>query len=108
MTSNFKQEIFRSRKYHTWILKQPCMFCGRGGRNESGYPTERDHVGPRGLGQKCDDRIVIPACTRCHPYRQKYDWKGLKRETGILWNMEDIWKAVVKYLCKYLDEGGVF
>lgn len=87
----------------------PCMFCGlSNGQNESGYPTEVDHVGQRGLGQKCDDRLSIPACTRCHSYRQKNDFKGLEKVTGKEWGWADIWKQISTCVLKYIDEGRKF
>jgi hypothetical protein len=38
-------------------------------------PVEADHVGPRGLGQKSDDRFVIPLCTGHH--RARTDFSGV-------------------------------
>jgi len=85
------------------------MFCGLpDGRNESGYPTEPDHIGSRGMSQKCEDRLVIPACSRDHPYRQNHDFKGLEKVTGKRYNWADIWKKVTECILKYIDEGKKF
>lgn len=41
-------------------------------------PVEADHVGPRGIGQKSDDRLTIPMCSKHH--RERHGFCGAFKE----------------------------
>lgn len=59
--------------YLAWIHTLTCAASGMHGHVCEG-PIEADHVGPRGLGQKCDDRATIALCMLAH--RQRHDHCG--------------------------------
>jgi hypothetical protein len=46
--------------YKRFIRREPCCACGKAKRSEAA------HFGPRGLGQKSDDRQALPLCHKCH------------------------------------------
>jgi hypothetical protein len=53
----------RSDVFLDFVRAKPCMWCGRPG------PSDPDHVGPHGLGQKTDDLRCIPSCRTHHDER---------------------------------------
>jgi hypothetical protein len=55
-----KRKPIKSTAYLKFIRQLPCCACG-GTRN-----VEAMHVGPRGLGQKVDDKNALPGCRPCH------------------------------------------
>ena len=50
----------KSAAYLKFIRSLPCIACGGTRRMEA------MHVGPRGLGQKVDDKDALPGCLWCH------------------------------------------
>jgi len=46
--------------YLRFIRTLPCCACG------STLRIEAAHIGPRGLGQKVDDKNALPLCFWCH------------------------------------------
>lgn len=55
-------------KYMAFVRSKPCAECGRWG------PSEANHVTyGRGLGQKADDSLCFPLCTKCHS-----DWHDMR------------------------------
>ena len=62
----------RDRKYLAFIRSHPCCVC------RSWIRVEAAHVGPRGMGQKSDDRQTIPLC-RKHHRGCKLSFHGLGR-----------------------------
>src|SRR5438270_12171018 len=50
----------RDRKYLAFIRSHPCCVC------KSWIRVEAAHTGPRGMGQKSDDRQTIPLCSKHH------------------------------------------
>lgn len=50
----------KSSAYLRFVRQLPCIACG-GTRN-----VDAMHVGPRGLGQKVDDKDALPGCRFCH------------------------------------------
>lgn len=75
----------RDKKYLSWLHTLPCSVPGCANRN-----IEAAHVGPRGMGIKCNDREAIPLCAithhregkESHHKLQKLFWEhhGLDRE----------------------------
>lgn len=60
--------------YKKWVRSQPCAECRRR------PPSELNHVTyGRGLGQKADDLLSFPLCTKCHS-----DWHDMR---GTFWDM---------------------
>jgi hypothetical protein len=55
-----KQEPVKDEGYKRFIRKLPCAVCCGTRRIEAA------HFGPRGLGQKSNDRNCLPLCYRCH------------------------------------------
>ena len=47
-------------KYRAFIRRFPCVGCG------ATRWIEFSHTGPRGLGQKADDKNGLPLCRACH------------------------------------------
>ena len=50
----------RDPQFLRFIRKLPCIVCW------SSRYIEAAHFGPRGLGQKADDRRSLPLCTKHH------------------------------------------
>jgi hypothetical protein len=67
----------RDAKYMAWVRDQHCccvLGCGLAA-------NEAHHHGPRGMGQKTHDQLVLPMCARCH--REFHDTgtvNGMTRE----------------------------
>jgi hypothetical protein len=67
----------RDTKYMAWVRDQHCccvLGCGLAAK-------EAHHHGPRGMGQKTHDQLVLPMCARCH--REFHDTgtvNGMTRE----------------------------
>jgi len=53
----------RSAAYLQHVRQHDCCNCGAFG------PSDPDHVGPRGVGQKTSDYNCIPLCRACHRHR---------------------------------------
>lgn len=49
------------KAYKAFIAEQPCVVC-QTKKSMQKSRTEVAHCGPRGLGQKCDDRFCLPLC----------------------------------------------
>ncbi|HHH29077.1 MAG TPA: DUF968 domain-containing protein [Polyangiaceae bacterium] len=56
----FKAPPTRDAKYLEHVRSRPCCIC------LAAAPSDPHHFGPRGLGQKTDDRRTVPLCRRCH------------------------------------------
>lgn len=55
---------------HMLLVKSlPCALSGVAGAGPCSGPVEADHMGERGLGQKCSDNECGPLCTRHHRHR---------------------------------------
>ena len=50
----------KSPAYLRFLRRLPCAACGGTRR------VEAAHCGPRGLGQKRDDKDALPLCMTCH------------------------------------------
>lgn len=57
----------RSEEYLEHVRQHDCCNCGAPG------PSDPDHVGERGIGQKCSDFLCIPLCRRCHSFRTDHN-----------------------------------
>jgi hypothetical protein len=55
-----RRKPIKSSLYLKFIRTLPCCACG-GRRN-----IEAMHCGPRGLGQRVDDKQALPGCRWCH------------------------------------------
>lgn len=66
----------RDVDYMLRVKALPCSLLYAGDHVCEGV-IEADHVGPRGLGQKSNDRDTIPLCTRGH--RERTDFSGYFR-----------------------------
>lgn len=55
--------LWRSEAYKSLVRSQPCCNCG------AAPPSDPDHVGKRGVSQKCSDALCIPLCRKCHGIR---------------------------------------
>jgi|HubBroStandDraft_1064217.scaffolds.fasta_scaffold25220_6 hypothetical protein len=73
MRSATRERIGKDPLYLHWIGTLPCCVCEVNIANqdtartwEQRTPTERAHLGPRGLSQKVPDRRVVPLCTFHH------------------------------------------
>jgi len=53
----------RSAAYLQHVREHDCCNCGAPG------PSDPDHVGSRGVGQKCSDLLCVPLCRPCHRAR---------------------------------------
>jgi hypothetical protein len=74
------------RREHLLAVKRlPC--CAPGAPVGCEGVIEADHVGRRGVGQKCDDRETIPLCTRHHAERHALagPFRGFDRERMRAW-----------------------
>jgi hypothetical protein len=56
-----KEEPVKDAAYLRYIRQLSCVACGKHPRQ-----IEAAHFGPRGLGQKSDDRQALPLCHKCH------------------------------------------
>lgn len=52
----------RDGDYLAHVRRRACCACG------APPPSEAAHLGPRGIGQKTDDRRTAPLCSACHRY----------------------------------------
>jgi hypothetical protein len=57
------QEPARSVPYMRWVKRHDCMHCG------AFMPSDSDHYGDRGMGQKCSDFLTVALCRKCHDAR---------------------------------------
>lgn len=55
-----RRKPIKSTAYLKFVRSLPCIACG-GTRS-----VEAMHCGPRGLGQKVDDKQALPGCRYCH------------------------------------------
>lgn len=58
--SRFKAPNVEDPKYLAHVRTRACCICA------APAPSEPHHYGPRGLGQKTDDRRTVPICRCCH------------------------------------------
>jgi hypothetical protein len=63
----------RDAAYMAWVRTLTCAASAMDGHVCEGA-MEADHVGARGLGQKCSDRETIALCSLAH--RQRTDFAG--------------------------------
>lgn len=82
----------RSEVYMDFIRAKPCMWCG------AAAPSDPDHVGPHGLGQKTDDLRTVPACRTCHSERHD---KGRVKPHTKEETVNMIYKKQVDYLVEF-------
>lgn len=61
-----RSERVRDPEYLAWLHTMPCYLAYHGGCEG---PIEADHVAPRPLGRRCDDRGAIALCRRHHASR---------------------------------------
>lgn len=87
----------RSEIYLDFVRSQPCMWCG------ALAPSDPDHVGPHGLGQKTDDLRTVPACRECHG--QRHD-KGRVRPHNKLQTTLLIYQKQVDLLVQFFRQMG--
>jgi hypothetical protein len=57
--------------YRAWVRRQPCCARTLIGHRCDGR-VEGDHVGRRGLGQKCDDAAMVALCQLGHQHRDAF------------------------------------
>lgn len=50
----------KAKYYLDWVRDKDCAFCFAPG------PSDPHHYGPRGIGQKASDYLVVPLCRKCH------------------------------------------
>ncbi len=85
------------------VRKLACAACFNPG------PCEPDHVGRRGLGQKCSDRETIPLCARCH--RDRHDCRGFfagrERDWWAWWLGKALKETGVAVTAQLAGVGGV-
>lgn len=55
-----KLSLTRDPKYLEHVRERPCCICG------ASPPSDPHHFGPRGMGQKADDRRTVPLCREHH------------------------------------------
>lgn len=58
--AQFKAPPVRDAKYLDHVRRRPCCICA------APPPSDAHHYGPRGFGQKTDDRRTVPLCRPCH------------------------------------------
>lgn len=89
--------------YKHWIRTQACVVCRLYGivRRQFG-PVEHAHIGGRGLGQKCDDRISLPLCQWHHRLGPQSYHASVKR-FWIHWHL-DRSQLVAEYNRKFEEE----
>ena len=68
-----RSERVRDVDYLAWVHTLTCAAAHLDGHVCEG-PIEADHVGPRPLGRKCDDKLTIALCSLAH--RQRTDFAG--------------------------------
>lgn len=54
---------WRSEAYKAIVRAQRCCNCGQN------PPSDPDHYGKRGTGQKCSDALTTGLCRKCHTFR---------------------------------------
>lgn len=54
---------WRSEAYKSIVRAQRCCNCGKA------PPSDPDHYGKRGTGQKCSDALTTGLCRKCHSFR---------------------------------------
>lgn len=79
----------RSAAYLQHVRRHDCCNCGAFG------PSDPDHVGPRGVGQKTSDYLTIPLCRFCHGFRTNHN--VLPDPVCILNNMKKILPTSKQY-----------
>jgi hypothetical protein len=86
-----KNRPWRSRKYLSWIRKQPCF-------NGCYGPTVAHHItgvgSLSGTGRKAGDNYAIPLCVECHA-----EMHG----DSTLWAHQ--WEFIARTIGKALEEG---
>jgi hypothetical protein len=55
-----RRKPIKSAPYLKYIRSLECLACGGTRR------VEAAHIGPKGLGQKRDDKDALPLCVACH------------------------------------------
>lgn len=55
----------RSEVYKEFVRRHPCLNC------QAPPPSDPDHNGKRGVGQKCSDFLCVPLCRIDHDTRQR-------------------------------------
>jgi len=83
------------RDWWEWVRAQPCAVCVAtakltDGRVRQLSPTEKAHVGIRGLGQLCDPRDVLPLCGVLHHRLGPYSAHRLGKE---FWSIHGLDRA---------------
>ena len=61
MTSNFKEEVYRSDVYLAFVRSHKCMGVGKCLGDVQACHLEND-----GMSRKCDDRYTVPMCVKHH------------------------------------------
>lgn len=72
-----RSDRVRDIEFLSWVHTRPCCAIGLNGHVCDG-PIEADHVGPRPMGRKADDRTCIALCRLAH--RQRTDFSGVFRD----------------------------
>jgi hypothetical protein len=67
-----------NRVFLLFVKQLPCLAEGLYVQHPCGGPTEANHAGRRGVGQKAHDETAIPLCTAHH--RQWHDHRGPFRD----------------------------
>jgi len=65
MRSATKNKAGKDAAYLAWLHNFPCVVCVSLNVPQTS-PTEAAHCGPRGLSQKCPDRLALPICRDHH------------------------------------------
>lgn len=93
-----------------WLMavkRQPCAAPGAPEGCEG--VIEADHVGRRGVGQKCSDRETIPLCSRHHAERHALagPFRGFDRERMRDWLAERLEETRTTVVAHLAGVGGV-
>ena len=101
MRSATKNKTGKDAAYLAWLHNFPCVVCVQLNVPQTS-PTEAAHVGPRGLSQKCPDRVTLPLCREHHREGQfsqhsmgKMFWPHFDLELNEL---------LLKFQCRYESE----
>lgn len=94
-TARPKRPPLRSPAYLAFVREQPCCVC------RAPAPSDPHHFGPRGIGQKTDDRRTAPLCADCHRcFHDTGSLPGLSRvEAECV-----LYRAQVDLLLRHADE----
>lgn len=84
----------RDRKYLEHVRARPCCVCG------SSPPNDAHHFGPRGMGQKTDDRRTVPLCRQHHDEWHTRGTIGWRVRDAV---ESDFYRAMVDALLAYAD-----